>query len=175
MALERDFSLNPILESLHKRQKELYGDSETELAKRGVLFKLFKNANLFLHIITRITDKSTEFEPMDFLEEDGEITIIYKKWEIPLISTTQYGLETLAELLVPYITYNILYEAGQENDIDFYSSQYNLKQTSFFEIKEDTLYLKVSTYLEKYFDSDSLLIPNVKLLIHFKNPLEVSR
>jgi len=150
-------------------------DTEQELAKKGVNLRLFNNANLFLTIIKKISNKSTEWMNADFVQEDGKISVIYKEWEIPIVSTEESGLQSLATIIIPYITYNILYETPEDNDIDFYNDEFNLKQTSFFEIKNDTLYLKLSLYIQKYFDSRDLIVPRVKVLVDFKNPYTQSR
>lgn len=168
---------NLTLEAISLTQQKLNIKIEDELAKKGVLLRLFRNANLFLSVISKITNKSTEFEAMDSWsadDEEGGVDVIYKNWEIPIVSTSEAGLDSLATLIIPYITYKILYETGSENDIDFYAGQYNLKQTSHFEVKNETLYLKVSVYMEKYFDSPDLIVPNAKILVDFKNPFQVS-
>lgn len=171
MANERDIThQGKWFEQLYEVQKQTTEDINKELAKKGILLHLFRDANLFQSVISKITNKSTEWENMDFLEENGEISIIYKRWEIPIVATDEEGLESLTAIIMPYITYNILYETPEPNDIDFYNDQYNLKQTNFFEIKENTLYLKISVYIKKYFASKTLFIPRIKLLIDFKNP-----
>jgi|SRR3972149_7481786 len=153
---------------------EMANEIALQSAKQGKNLRLFRDSNLFLSIISKITNKSTSFENMDFLEVNGEIDVIYKSWEIPIVSSNEAGFDSFVTLIIPYITYNILYESITANAIDFYTNQYNLKQTQFFEIRDNTLYLKVSSYLKRYFDSPSLVVPRAKILIHFKNPFQVA-
>lgn len=161
---------NSKLNNLYKESIKVSNDVEKEFLKKGLNLRLFTNANLFLSIISKIRNKSTEWENMDFIEINNEITKIYKEWSIEILTTDELGLESLTKIIIPYITYNILYETPEDNDIDFYSDEMNLKQTGYFEIKENTLYLRVSIYIQKYFDSKTLFIPRVKLLVDFKNP-----
>lgn len=166
---------NLTLEAISLTQQKLNNNIIDELANKGVLLRLFRDANLFLSIISKIRSESTDFEPMSVWSQDEEIGVIYKNWEIPIIGISEEGIDSLATLIIPYINYTVVYENGNENDIDFYDSQYNLKQTSHFEVKNQTLFLKVSVYIEKYFDSEVLVVPNARILIDFKNPFKVAK
>jgi hypothetical protein len=158
-----------IFEDIASNKNEISEES----AKRTELLSLFKDAKIYQNIIAKIKDSSTIFEPLEFLEEDGEIQSIYKTWEIPILSISEEDLETLSTIIIPYISYRIIYESPTALDVDFYSNEFNLKETSFFEVKGDTLYLRISVYMEKYFDSADLTVPIAKILIKFKNPFEV--
>ena len=172
MANERVF--NKKLSYLSAKAIEMANEIALQSAKQDNNLLLFTDSNLFLSIISKITNKSTSFENMDFLEVNGEIDVIYKSWEISIISSNEAGFDSFVTLILPYLTYNILYESINGNAIDFYTDQYNLKQTQFFEIRDNTLYLKVSSYLKRYFDSPSLIVPRAKILLSFKNPFQVA-
>jgi hypothetical protein len=126
-----------------------------------------KLQNRMAYFNKRIIDNSTDYVVIDgFIEneeEDPTPYIIYKHWKIEILSRPE--VETIIDQLLPCIHYEILYQEDVGNTLNFYNSDKNLFTTDFYEVKDKTLFLHVSTYIEKTFGAPNLIFSNIKLLL----------
>ena len=121
------------------------------------------------------TDLTTDYITADVYEEDDELKYIYKEWDVEIISH-----ESIADkltVLLPAIHYNIIYKEPSENNINYSRSHEDLKNTYFFEIRDEkVLHLHVGFYIENAFDAtESLKVPEVKLRISLRNALRINQ
>jgi len=167
----------PVLETANRYDNKNDSTLKNEYSDRDKWIQITRDGNKHIYYQAKFRNYSTDFEVMDFLlDEDGEVEYVFKSWDVTIASIAGEGVvESLAETIMPYITYNIVYQSGIENEIDFYNGQYNVQQTSVFDVKDNTLYLRMSSYIKKYFDSDPLIVPEAKILVDFKNPSEYLR
>lgn len=162
-----------ILKILWNQGKTNNNSLLTEKTKNLNNFQLREKAKHLGTILPNIIVESTEFEPMEIFEVDGETNAIFKEWEIFISDLTNVDADILIGLILPYINYKIIYDEAQLNDLDFYNDELDLQQTSFYEIKNDALILHISTYISRYYATNELFTPSAKIFINMKNPFEV--
>ncbi|MFA5048520.1 MAG: hypothetical protein WC516_05865 [Patescibacteria group bacterium] len=144
-----------------------------EIIKAEKNKQLLKSVQLVSNFFTTFVDISTEFEYMDVLEEDGEITALYKQWnEVIYI---QEELENSLDFILPFIHYEVIFQEEVSSALNYYNTHNDLYISKFYEIRDSTsLYLKPSISIQKTenVNAQELIIPKVKLRINLINPLQ---
>ena len=162
-----------ILETLFEQEKVTKNNILSENDKNVRNVYLRKQAILLSQILPKISNQTTEFENINVLEIDGEIKYIYKEWEIYLTDSFAVEAEILSTFILPYITYNIIYEEAEDNDLDFYNTELDLQQTSFYELQNEVLILHISAYMTQYTGGTPLIVPRAKVIVNFQNPFRI--
>ena len=63
-------------------------------------------ANISSIFLDKVRDISSDFVIADSLEEDNEITVVYKQWDINIYTDT--NLEDQLDFILPFINYKII-------------------------------------------------------------------
>jgi len=160
---------NPIYKYIIKRLWEqdeanrLETLSTNDIAVKNV--ELRKQAQVLLSVFKKLRDLSSDWEYMDSLIVNEETKYLYKQWEIEIVSVSFVQLEYVTHILLPLISYNIIYDEPITNDLDFYNTGLELKNNFFYDMKGETLILKASVLIEKVYGTEELVVPQVKLLV----------
>jgi len=162
-----------ILETLFEQEKVTKNNILSENDKKVRNVHLRKQAMLLSQVLPRIPIQTTEFENMGALEIDGVIRYIYKEWELHITDISAVSGEILSSIILPYITYNIIYEEAEDNDLDFYNTELDLQQTSFYEVQNGALILHISAYMTQYTGGKPLIVPRARVILNFQNPFKI--
>ena len=142
-------------ENISKEQKKTANNNEKIII-----------ANQKFTLFNKIKDISTEWENVDFFVDEDNITQnLYKQWEMELFAfpESEEVDEVFLKRLLPSIKCEIEWKNPTSLDINFYNTGFEMNTMKFYEIRGKKLLLKYSIYIEKYFGSQDLTVPQVKL------------
>ena len=162
-----------IMKILFHQSKSNTDDIFTEKIKNKTSFALRNTAERLANVLPKISLKSTEFENMEFLNVDEEVEYVWKDWKFFITDASNIDVDILMGLILHFIDYDIIYSEAQGNDTDFYNSELDLQEVFYYSVDNDVIYLNISTYMSRYFDSPPLVVPQAKVRINFKNPFAV--
>lgn len=154
-------------EETYKNDQKIF-DQDIRFISNNKILKKIRKVSEF---IDKVETVETEFLPMETFSEDDDLTVFYKQFEVLELVFNPERIEELANFfIIPSTTYEVIYEDnGVENDFGFYSTGTELRYVPFYEIKDDTMILKVAVYIENKFQNEDFFPPNIKLVTFFRN------